>query len=75
MCSLRGQLIAPNSAFVNIGPTNWNDPSQPKSKRYVPEDTDIHGWSPFVVAHPDCFAQDEGDEALRVLIAKESRSY
>jgi hypothetical protein len=53
---------------VNIGPTDWNDPDKPKSKRYVPEGTDIHGWTPFVVAHPECFARDEGVEVLRGLI-------
>lgn len=67
-CHLCGEDVQADAAFVNIGPTDWNDPAKPKSKWYVAEGTDIHGWTPFVVAHPDCFARDEGDEELRRLI-------
>ena len=68
-CALCGLTIEASSAFVNIDPTNWNDPSAPKSKRWVPPDTDIHGWTPFVVTHPECFARDEGADALAALVA------
>lgn len=69
MCHVCGQAIAPDAAFVDIGPTDWTDPSKPKAKRFVAEGTDIHGWTPFVVAHPECLAHEEGDEVLRALIA------
>jgi hypothetical protein len=59
--------VQPDAAFVNIGPTDWNDPSKPRSTRFVPQGTDIHGWSPFVVAHPACFALTEGQEAFDAL--------
>lgn len=64
VCHLCGQAVLPDAAFVNIGPTDWNDPSKARSTHFVPEGTDIHGWSPFVVAHPDCFARTDGQEAL-----------
>lgn len=69
VCHVCGRAIAPDGAFVHIGPTDWTDPSKPKTKRFVAEGTDIHGWTPFVVAHPECFAHEEGDEVLRALIA------
>lgn len=68
-CHVCGANIEPDAAFVNIGPTDRNDPDRPTKKRFVREGTDIHGWSPFVVAHPTCFAQLEGEAALDALIA------
>ena len=53
---------------MNIGPTDWLDATRPKSKRFILPGTDIHGWTPFVVAHPACFALDEGPNALNALI-------
>ncbi len=70
MCHICEQEIPPDAAFVNIGPTDWNDPTRPKSMRYVPAGTDIHGWTPFVVAHPACFAEQEGSDVLSILIEK-----
>lgn len=67
-CHLCGEDVLPDAAFINIGPTDWTDPETPKSKRYIWEATDIHGWTPFVVAHPDCFARDKGEEELHRLI-------
>jgi len=48
------------AAFVAIAP---QDAPEPRF-RYVPADTDIHGWSPFVIAHPECFARSDGDAVL-----------
>jgi hypothetical protein len=67
-CSVCGAEIEADAAFVNIGPTDPHDPDRPKSTRYVCPGTDIHGWTPFVVAHPSCFAQVEGSAALHTLI-------
>jgi len=63
-----GKSVAPNAAFASVGPTDWNDPARPKSKRWIPEGTDIHGWTPFTVAHPACFESVEGSTALAALI-------
>jgi hypothetical protein len=55
ICDLCGQAVRPGEGFVNIGPTDWTDPSKPRSQQWVAPGTDIHGWSPFVVEHPGCF--------------------
>jgi hypothetical protein len=75
ICHVCGRPVAPGEAFVSIGPTDWNDPSKPKFKRWVPAEEEIHGWTPFVVAHAGCFARDEGSDALNALIdeARHSR--
>jgi hypothetical protein len=67
-CHVCGLDVTYGSSFVNIGPTDWNDPGKEQSKRWVPADEDIHGWTPFVVAHPVCFVQDEGVAALVALV-------
>ncbi len=72
-CSICGRDIALGAAFVNVGPTDWNDPDRPKSERYVPVDEDIHGWSPFVTIHPACFAQDRGLDHLLSLVDESHR--
>ena len=69
MCDICGQPVEANAAFVDIGPTDWTDPSAPKSRRWVPRGTDVHGWSPFVVEHPKCFVEVNGPEALDSLMA------
>ena len=68
-CALCGRIVEANGAFVNVGPTNWNDPEAPKARRWVAPHTEIHGWTPFVVTPPECFAREEGAEALEALIA------
>lgn len=68
ICHVYGRGIQPDTAFVNVGPTDWNDSSKPQAARFVRERTDIHGWTPFVVAHPECFAQTEGQDALDALL-------
>lgn len=63
ICDICGRAVEANGAFVNIGPTDWSDPSKPKSRRWVPAGTDIHGWTPFVGEHPPCFAEVNGQDA------------
>lgn len=58
--------------FVNIGPTDWNDPSKPRSMRFVPQGAEILGWTPFEIAHPECFANESGEDLLRDLIERAS---
>jgi hypothetical protein len=36
--------------------------------RFVPVDEDIHGWSPFELVHPTCFARQFGVEKLVSLV-------
>ena len=66
--SICGRGIALGAAFVDVGPTNWNDPDRSKSERYVSDDEDIHGWSPFVTMHPSCYAKQEGADRLLRLV-------
>jgi hypothetical protein len=74
ICDICGRPIEPDGAFVNIGPTDWTDPTKPKSRRWVPAETDIHGWTPFVVEHPSCFVRMSGQEALDRLKGERTRS-
>lgn len=64
ICDICGLPIDSGTGFVNIGPTDWTDPSKPKSRRWVPAGSDIHGWTPFVVEHPSCFVSINGQAAL-----------
>lgn len=70
ICDICGRPIEADAGFVNIGPTVWTDPSKPKSRRWVPPGSDIHGWTPFVVEHPTCFVAVNGQEALDHLKAQ-----
>lgn len=62
--------VEPSDAIVNIGRTDWTDPSKPKFRRWVLAGTDIHGRSRFVVEHPECFAQVNGEDALELTRTK-----
>jgi hypothetical protein len=73
VCSVCGQQVAVGAAFINIGPTDPHDPDKPKSERWVPVDEDIHGWSPFVIVHPACYARQEGVEKLVGLVDESHR--
>jgi hypothetical protein len=73
VCDICGTAIASRSAFVNTGPTDWHDPDKPKRRSWVAADTDIHGWTPFVLTHPVCFANEEGVEALVALVEDSDR--
>lgn len=64
VCDVCGQRVEAGQAFVNIGPTDWTDPSKPKTQRWVPAGADIHGWTPFVVEHPACFTEVNSEDAL-----------
>ncbi len=63
VCDICGQPIEACAAFVNIGPTDRTDPSRPRTRRWVPARTDIHGWTPFALDHPHCFAEVNGQGA------------
>src|SRR6476620_11617641 len=68
VCDLCGQTIPLGSSFINVGPTDRRDPDRPKALRFVPVDEDIHGWTPFVVEHPACFAATHGVVAVLQLV-------
>lgn len=63
-------MIEPDAAFVDIGPTDRNDPSTPRSMRYVPPGTEIHCWTPFEVEHPQCFVEENDEDSLRELVER-----
>jgi hypothetical protein len=67
VCDICGRPVEPDTAFVNIGATDWTDPSIPRFQRFVPAGSEIHGWSPFVVEHPECFSHVNGPDALDLL--------
>jgi hypothetical protein len=58
ICSICGLAVASGESFINTGPTDWNDPTKQPSVMWVPVDADIHGWSPFVLNHPACWARE-----------------
>lgn len=68
ICELCGLPVRSGDSFVNRGPTDWNDAKRPKLYRWVDAATDIHGWTPFVILHPTCFNEREGNEALALLL-------
>ncbi len=74
MRSVCGQPVKAGAAFVTIGATEWADPSRPKSEKFVPVEEDIHGWSPFVFAHPACYVAKRGLDTLLELIDESHRS-
>lgn len=67
VCEICGREIVVGTPFVNQAPTNWSDPSASKRRWFVPSDVEIHGWTPFVTTHPECFARREGRGALDAL--------
>ena len=75
ICSVCGQQVLLGAAFINIGPTDPHDLDEPKSERWVPVDEDIHGWSPFVIVHPTCYARQEGVEKLVGLVDESHRLF
>ncbi len=72
-CSVCGRPVNAGAAFVNIGPTDWADPRKTRTKRFIPVDEDIHGWSPFVLNHPACYASENGLDALLRLVDESHR--
>jgi hypothetical protein len=73
VCQFCGLPVPLRSSFVNTGPADMNDPAKPRSEKFVPVDEDIHGWSPWVVSHPCCYASERGVEALVALVDKSHR--
>jgi hypothetical protein len=73
VCHLCGQSVELGSSFIDTGPTDTYDPTTPPYVRWVPVDEDIHGWSPFVIAHPSCYAAEKGVDALVLLVDESHR--
>lgn len=67
-CHVCGQPVTAGSSFINTGPTDASNASKPNTHRWVPVDEDIHGWSPFVLSHPACFAAENGVSELVALV-------
>jgi hypothetical protein len=55
-------------SFINTGPSDMNDRTKPDSVSWVPAETDIHGWSRFVVGHRACWSQERRIEDLVRLV-------
>jgi len=72
-CHICGDEVPLGASFIDTGPTDWADPSAPRQVRWIPVDEDIHGWSPFVIAHPACFVRENGVEALVDLVDESHR--
>lgn len=73
VCHICGRKVSFGASFISIGPSDQIDPSKPRSLRWIPVDEEIHGWSPFVVAHPMCFAEAEGFETVIGLVDESHR--
>lgn len=67
-CAVCGRPIAAMSSFVDTGPTDPADPDKAPYEKWVPADEDIHGWTPFVLKHPACYASERGVQALVELV-------
>ena len=72
-CSLCGKPIAFGASFVNISPTDYYNQDKPRAAKWIPVDEDIHGWSPFEIQHPACFADQSGIERLIELVDQSHR--
>lgn len=72
-CSACGKPIAFGASFIDISPTDQSDRDKPRAARWIPVDEDIHGWSPFEIQHPACFAEHAGIERLIALIDESHR--
>jgi hypothetical protein len=72
-CSTCGQPIEVGASFIDIGPTDYSDPDTPRRVRWVPVDEDIHGWTPFEIQHPRCFAQTVSLEQLVAAVDESHR--
>ena len=72
-CSACGKPIAFGASFVNMSPTDYGDRDKPRAARWIPVDEDIHGWSPFEIQHPACFADHAGIERLIALVDESHR--
>jgi len=73
VCAICAREIATGASFVDTGPTDSKEPSKARSVRWIPVDEDIHGWTPFEIAHPGCWASVHGVEALVALVDESHR--
>lgn len=74
VCQFCGRPVQIRASFVHTGPTDPTDPAKPRRERFVPVDEDIHGWTPFVMSHPTCYAHERGVDALLDLVDQSHRS-
>jgi hypothetical protein len=72
-CHICGADVMAGASFIDTGHTDQTDPGAPRKVRWVPVDEDIHGWSPFVIAHPVCFAREKGVDMLVDLVDQSHR--
>jgi hypothetical protein len=72
-CAICGKDLAVGSSFVDTHSTDSKEPWNPRTVRWVPVDTDIHGWTPFEIAHPVCWADVHGVDALVDLVDESHR--
>jgi hypothetical protein len=75
VCAVCGESILAMSSFVNTGPSDMNDPGKAPYERWVPVDEDIHGWTPFILKHPACYASERGVQALVRLVDASDRRW
>lgn len=72
-CSVCGKDVNYGESFVDTHPTDSREPWKERQARWVPVDEDIHGWSPFEIAHPACHAREHGVDALVKLVDESHR--
>jgi hypothetical protein len=72
-CAICSTEIAISASFIDTGPTDSKEPWKPRSVRWVPADEDVHGWTPFEIAHPVCWASVHGVHALVNLVDESHR--
>ncbi len=63
------------SSFIDTGPNDNQDADKPPYEHWVPVDEDIHGWAPFVLTHPTCYASRRGVQALVDLVNASDRRW
>lgn len=74
VCQFCGKPLPLEISFVESGPTNCVVSSKPRHEKWVPVEEAIHGWEPFVVSHPVCYAKAHGVAALVALVDEHDRT-
>ncbi len=72
-CSVCGLDVNHGESFVDTHATDSKEPWRERQSRWVPVDEDIHGWTPFEMTHPACFAREHGVDALVALVDESHR--